>query len=154
MVRASAVVRLSVHRCPFHAYSFQQEARQNRSSKSIVIVLKQQQQHPPHNIHTWSSLFSSIDGAEPLNNDLQRLSEFLLHDINQANFSTRLHNNKSLAFICLDSNRQRNGLAANYTSTTTTFIALSSCFHYRLTLTIVLLLLSSTLAFMLPFHRF
>ena len=104
MARARAAVRLSARHCPFRTHSFQQEARQNRSSKSIVIVLKQQQQHPPHNIHTWSSLFSSIDGAEPLNNDLQRLSEFLLHDINQANFSTRLHNNKSLAFICLDSN--------------------------------------------------
>ena len=93
MVWASAAVRLSIRCCPFHAHLFQQEARQNRSSKSIVIVFKQQQQHPPHNVLTWSSLFSSTNGAEPLNNDLQRVSEFLLHDINWANFTTRLHNN-------------------------------------------------------------
>ena len=87
------------------------------SSKSTVIVFKQQQQYPPHNVHTWSSLFSSIDaGAEALNDDLQRLSKFLLHDINRANFTSRLRNNKSPSIHLFRQQQQRNGLAANYSS--------------------------------------
>ena len=109
--------------------------KQDRSSsKSINIVFKQQQQHHP-TMYTPGPP-SSIDGAEALNNDLQRVSEFLLHDINPATFTTRLHNNKSLAFICLDSNSKGMVSQPTITQQQQQQQQLSSSRH-RLALTIV-----------------
>ena len=54
--------------------------------------------------NSWSSVLNSLETAEVLNNNLQRLSELLPFDIDPANLTTRLRNNKKIAFLCLDDN--------------------------------------------------
>ena len=43
-----------------------------------------------------------MEGAEALDNDLRLLTDLLPPDIDRANFTTRLHKNKLISFICLD----------------------------------------------------
>ena len=54
--------------------------------------------------NTWSSVLNSFDEAEVLNNNLQHLSALLPQDIDPANFTRRLRNNKHIAFLCLGDN--------------------------------------------------
>ena len=110
--------------------------------------------------NTWSSLLSSIDGAaEALNDDLQRLSKFLLLNINRANFTSRPHNNNTVhRLIVLPSLSFCFRLRVTLSWIYSIFTLYQQHQHkfsspYRLSFALVWLPLSSAFAVTLPLHE-